>query len=82
MLNKVQSKLVTVTSYDIWINKEPYLSHLKVWGYATYKKRLLLDKLEAKYDKCLFIGILRRQLDIGSTTLWNKFFLFKSIQSS
>ena len=56
MLNKVQSKSVVVTSYEIWTNEDPYLSHLKVWGYPAYKKRTLLDKLEVNYDKCLFVG--------------------------
>ena len=56
MLNKVQSKTIEVTSYEIWTNKEPYLYHLKVWGNLAYKKRTLLDKLEAKYDRCLLIG--------------------------
>ena len=56
MLNKVQSKSVDVTSYEIWTYKEPYLSHLKVWGYPTYKKRNLSNKLRAKSDKCFFVG--------------------------
>ena len=45
-----------VTPYGIWTNKEPYLSHLKVWGYLAYKKRIFSDKLEDKSDKCLFVG--------------------------
>ena len=56
MLNKVNSKLVEVTSYEIWTNKEPYLSYLKVWGYPAYQKRTMSDKLEAKSEKCLFVG--------------------------
>ena len=55
MLNKVQSKSFEVTSYEIWTNKEPYLSHLKVWGYPAYKKRILSNKLEVKFNKCLFV---------------------------
>ena len=30
ILSKVSSKLVEVTSYEIWTNKIPYLSHMKV----------------------------------------------------
>ena len=56
MLNKVQSKSVEGTSYEIWTNEDPYLSHLKVWGYPSYKKKILLDKLEAKSEKCLLVG--------------------------
>ena len=82
MLNKVQSKSVKVTPYGIWTNKEPYLSHLKIWGYLDYRKRTLSDKLEAKYDRCLFVGYPKEVLDISSTTLKNKICLFQSIQSS
>ena len=56
MLNKYQSKSIEVTPYQIWTNKEPFISHMKVWGYPAYKKRTMFDKLEAKSDKCLFVG--------------------------
>ena len=62
MLNKVQSKSVEVTSYEIWTNKDPYLSHLKIWGYLTYKKRNLSNKLETKSDKCLFVGYPKEKI--------------------
>ena len=55
MLNKVQSKSVEVTPYEIWTNKKPYLSRMKVWGCPAYVKRTTSDKLEARFDKCLFI---------------------------
>ena len=67
MLNKVQFKSVVVTSYGIWINKDPYFSHLKIWGYSTYKKRSLSDKLDAKSDKCPFVEYPKEILDISST---------------
>ena len=53
ILNRVPSKSIDITPYEIWINKKPYLSHKKVWGYPAYVKRILSDKLEAKSDKCL-----------------------------
>ena len=30
ILNRVPSKSVDVTSYEIWTNNKPYLSHMKV----------------------------------------------------
>ena len=36
--NRVPTKSIGVTPYGIWINKDPYVSHLKVWGYPAYKK--------------------------------------------
>ena len=82
MLNKVQSKSVVVTSYRVWTNKDPYFSHLKIWGYPAYKKRTLSNKLGAKSDRCLFVGYPKEILDISSTSCWNKSCLFQSIQSS
>ena len=32
ILNRVSSKLVYVTPYEMWTNKKSYISHLKVWG--------------------------------------------------
>ena len=49
-------KLIDVTLYEIWTNKKPYLSHIKVWGCPAYVKRILSNKLEAKFGKCLFVG--------------------------
>ena len=38
------------------------ISHMKVWGCPAYVKRILSDKLEAKFDKCLFNRISVLQL--------------------
>ena len=35
---------------------KPVLSHLRIWGCPDYVKYLKTDKLEAKFDKCIFIG--------------------------
>ena len=56
ILNRVPSKSVEVTPYEIWTNKKPYLSYMKVWGCPAYVKQTISVKLEAKSDKCLFIG--------------------------
>ena len=56
ILNSVPSKSIDVTLYEIWTNKKPYLSQLKVWGCPAYVKRIKLEKLEAKSYKCLFVG--------------------------
>jgi len=32
------------------------LKHTKAWNCSTYIKRLQIDKLEARYEKCRFIG--------------------------
>ena len=55
-LNRAPSKSVETTPYEMWFGKKPKLLFLKVWGWDTYVKRLQPEKLEAKADKCIFIG--------------------------
>ena len=54
--NGTYPKSVEVTPHEIWTNKKPYLSHMKVWGSPAYVKRTMSNKLEAKSDMCLFVG--------------------------
>jgi hypothetical protein len=59
ILNRVPTKFVERTPYEIWIGKCPGLLFLKVWGCEAYVKRLMSDKLTPKSDKCLFVGYPR-----------------------
>ena len=56
LLNRVPSKSVIKTPYEIWTGRKPALSHLRVWGCPAYVKRLVTDKLGPRSDKCSFIG--------------------------
>ena len=56
ILNRVPTKAVEKTPYEIWTGKTPSLSFLKIWGCDAYVKRLISDKLAPKSDKCLFVG--------------------------
>jgi hypothetical protein len=58
-LNRVPSKSVKKTQYEIWTGKRPGLSFLKVWGCEAYVKRLMSDKLTPKSNKCFFVGYPR-----------------------
>jgi hypothetical protein len=58
-LNKVPTKSVEKTPYEIWTGKHPGLSFLKVWGCEAYVKRLMSHKLTLKSDKCFFVGYER-----------------------
>ena len=40
------------------------------------------NKLKAKSDRCIYVGYPKEILDIISTKLWNKSYLFQGIQSS
>ena len=58
-LNRVPTKSVDKTPYEIWTGRVPNLSFLKIWGCEVYVKRLISDKLEPKSDKCFFVGYPR-----------------------
>ncbi|KAK1609635.1 hypothetical protein QYE76_033308 [Lolium multiflorum] len=55
-LNRAPSKSVETTLYELWFQKKPKLSFLKVWGCEAYVKKLQPDKIEPKAEKCVFIG--------------------------
>ena len=56
LLNRVSSKSVTKTLYEVWVGRKPVLSHLRVWGCPAYVKRLITNKLGPRFDKCNFKG--------------------------
>ena len=55
-MNRVLSKSVPSTPYEIWRGKKPNLKYLKIWGCPAYVKRNFEHKLSARVDKCLFAG--------------------------
>ena len=55
-LNRALSKSIETTPYELWFDKKPKFSFLKVWGCNAYVKKLKPDKLEPKSEKCIFIG--------------------------
>ena len=59
ILNRVPSKTVSSTPYEIWRGKKPNLKYLKIWGCLAYVKRNFGHKLDARADKCLFVGYPR-----------------------
>ena len=61
-LNRVPSKSVVKTPYEMWTGKNPSLSFLKIWGCDAFVKRLQSDKLTPKSDKCIFVGYPRETL--------------------
>ena len=51
ILNRVPSKSVATTPYEIWNGRKPSLKHVKIWGCPTFIKRLKSDKLDVKLIK-------------------------------
>ncbi|KAJ9557532.1 hypothetical protein OSB04_012146 [Centaurea solstitialis] len=62
ILNKVPTKSVEKTPYEIWTGKKPKLSFLKIWGCQVYVKRTTSEKLKPKSDKCIFVGYPKNSL--------------------
>ncbi|KAK8600889.1 hypothetical protein V6N12_050734 [Hibiscus sabdariffa] len=56
ILNRVPSKSVQKTPYEIWMGKHPSMSFMKIWGCDAYAKHQMSTKLEPKSHKCLFVG--------------------------
>ena len=57
VLNRVPSKSVETTPYEVWSGKTPSLNHFKVWGCVGHVLNPdPKDKLKAKTRRCLFVG--------------------------
>jgi hypothetical protein len=68
-LNRVPSKFIVKTQYEMWTGKTPSLSFLKIWGCEVYVKKLQSDKLTPKSNKCISVGYPKETFwDIISTT--------------
>jgi hypothetical protein len=60
ILNRVPSKSVPKTPYELWTGREPSLNHLHVWGYPAEAKVFTpnIGKLDTRTVSCHFIGYL------------------------
>nr|GEU75599.1 hypothetical protein [Tanacetum cinerariifolium] len=56
ILNMVPTKKVDKTLYELWYEKVPNLSYLKVWGCEALVERDTPEKLQQRSVKCIFIG--------------------------
>ncbi|GKC07778.1 retrotransposon protein, putative, ty1-copia subclass [Tanacetum coccineum] len=62
ILNMVPTKKVDKTPYELWYEKVPNLSYLKVWGCEMLVKRDTPDKLQQRSVKCIFIGYTKETI--------------------
>ena len=56
LLNRVPTKLVVSTPYEIWKEKKSDLKVVKIWGCPAHVKRHNPDKLESRTERCKFVG--------------------------
>ena len=56
ILNKLPSKSVSSTPYEIWKGKRSSLKYLKIWGCPAYVKNIDGYKHSARLEKYKFMG--------------------------
>ncbi|MCE8502524.1 DDE-type integrase/transposase/recombinase, partial [Latilactobacillus sakei] len=56
LLNRVPTKSVPKTPFELWTGKKPSVRHLKVWGCPAHVRKQSMDKLESRTNRCLFVG--------------------------
>ena len=56
LLNRVPTKSVPNTPYELWTSKKPSLNHLKIWGCLAHVRKSNMDKVGLRSDRCLFVG--------------------------
>jgi hypothetical protein len=58
ILNRVPSKSMPKTSYELWTGRKPSLNHLRVWGCPAEAKVFNpnIENLDSKTVSCHFIG--------------------------
>jgi len=62
ILNRVPSKAVSKTPYELWTGKKPSLRHFHVWGCPTEARpyRPNERKLDSRTISCYFVGYFER----------------------
>ena len=58
ILNRVPTKAVPLTPFELWIGRKPSLNHLKVWGCPAEVKLYnpTLSKLDSRTTRCYFVS--------------------------
>jgi hypothetical protein len=91
-IHMVLTMFVERTPYEIWTEKHPELSFLKVWRCEAYVKHLMSDKITLKSDKCFLWGIrgkpnniifiiklMAKRLSLTMVYSWRKSFSLKEL---
>ena len=58
ILNRVPTKAVLLTPFELWTGRKPSLNHLKVWGCPAEVKLYnpTLSKLDSRTTRCYFVS--------------------------
>ena len=62
ILNRVPSKVVNKTPYELWTGKKPSIKHLHIWGCPTeaWPYRPHERKMDSRTISCYFVGYVER----------------------
>ena len=62
ILNRVPSKVVTKTPYELWTGKKASIRHFHVWGCPSQERpyRSNEKKLDERTFSCYFVGYVER----------------------
>jgi hypothetical protein len=62
LLNRVPSKAVTKTPYELWVGKKPIIKHLHIWGCPAEARpyRPHENKLDSRTISCYFVCYVER----------------------
>ncbi|KAK8533968.1 hypothetical protein V6N12_047370 [Hibiscus sabdariffa] len=74
-LNRVPSKSVQKTPYEMWTGKSPNMSFMRIWGCKAYVEHQMSTKLEPKSQNALLLDIPKKLRDTISTTRTKCLFL-------
>ncbi|GKA42443.1 zinc finger, CCHC-type containing protein [Tanacetum coccineum] len=67
ILNMVPTKKVDRTPYELWNEKAPKFSYLRVWGYEALVKRDTPEKLDSRSIKCIFVGYPKETIEASES---------------
>ena len=60
-MNRVPSKVVAKTPYELWTSKKPSIRHLHVWGCPTEARLFKTnEKLDSRTVNCYFVEYFER----------------------
>ncbi|GKB31574.1 retrotransposon protein, putative, ty1-copia subclass [Tanacetum coccineum] len=65
ILNMVPTKKVDKTPYELWYEKVPKLSYLKVWRCEALVKQDTPDKLQQRYVKCILVEYPKETMEVS-----------------
>ena len=56
MINRVPSKSIPKTPFELWTVHKLSLRYIRIWGCQAHVKKAKIDKLESRTELCLFVG--------------------------